>query len=131
MLRVSFGRSKRNCAGISRRNFLQVGSLGFGGLTLSNLMAARAAQATAVKRDTSVVWLWLNGGPTHIETFDPRMTAPKEYRSVSGEVKTKLPGVTLGGHFKGMAEQADRMTFVRSFVVPSSSHNVGAFWVNT
>ena len=103
MLKVSFGDSKRNCAGISRRNFLQIGSLGFGGLTLANLMAARAAAATAVKRDTSVVWLWLNGGPTHIETFDPKMDAPVEFRSVTGEVKTNQPGLTLGGNFEKMA----------------------------
>ena len=109
----------------------QIGGLGFGGLNLSNLMSARAAKPAGVTRDTSVVWLWLNGGPTHIETFDPKMTAPKEYRSVSGEVKTRLPGVTLGGHFKGMADLADKMTFVRSFQVPSSGHNVAAFWVNT
>ena len=131
MLNVLFGEKATNCAGMTRRSALQVGGLGFGGLTLSNLMAARAASPSEVTRDTSVVWLWLNGGPTHIETFDPKMTAPKEYRSVSGEVKTRLPGVTLGGHFQGMAQQADRMTFVRSFQIPSSSHNTGAFWVNT
>ena len=131
MLNVLFGEKATNCAGMTRRSALQVGGLGFGGLTLSNLMSARAASRSEVRRDTSVVWLWLNGGPTHIETFDPKMTAPKEYRSVSGEVKTRLPGVTLGGHFQGMAQQAERMTFVRSFQIPSSSHNTGAFWVNT
>ena len=131
MLKVLFGEKSTNCAGITRRSALQIGGLGFGGLNLSNLMSARAAKPAGVTRDTSVVWLWLNGGPTHIETFDPKMTAPKEYRSVSGEVKTRLPGVTLGGHFKGMADLADKMTFVRSFQVPSSGHNVAAFWVNT
>ena len=131
MLRVSFGDRKRNCAGISRRNFLQVGSLGFGGLTLANLMAARAAETSAVKRDTSVVWLWLNGGPTHIETFDPKMDAPVEFRSVTGEVKTNQPGLTLGGNFEKMATLADKMTFVRSFTVPTSSHNRAAYFVNT
>ncbi len=109
-----------------------MGSLGLGGLTLPNLLATRAAaDAKKSTKDTSVVWLWLNGGPTHIETFDPKMTAPVEYRSVTGEVKTVLPGVTLGGNFAGLAQQADKMAFVRSFMVPSSSHNRGAFWVNT
>ena len=132
MLQVQFGRGERNCEGVSRRNVLQVGGLGFGGLTLSNLLADRAvADSPTPSRETSVVWLWLNGGPTHIETFDPKMTAPAEYRSITGEVKTVLPGVTLGGHFGGMAKLADKMAFVRSFRVPSSSHNRGAFWVNT
>ena len=132
MLKVVFGQKQRNCAGVSRRNFLQVGGLGFGGLTLSNLLAQRAAgESKSRGHDTSVVWLWLNGGPTHIETFDPKMTAPAEFRSVTGEVKTVLPGVTLGGNFEGLAKHADKMAFVRSFAVPTSSHNRGAFWVNT
>lgn len=134
MLRVLLGRRERNCEGASRRNFLQVGALGFGGLTLSRLLKTRAAaagSAAAGAKETSVVWLWLNGGPTHIETFDPKMTAPVEFRSVTGEVKTALPGVTLGGNFGSVAKQADKMAFVRSFAVPSSSHNRGAFWVNT
>jgi hypothetical protein len=133
MLNVSFGSRQRNCAGMSRRNFLQVGSLGAGGLTLPHLLARRAAAAESRQNapDTSVVWLWLNGGPTHIETFDPKMTAPVEFRSVTGEVKSTLPGVTLGGHFGQLAQQADKMAFVRSFVVPSSSHNIGCYWVNT
>lgn len=132
MFKVLFGKKQRNCAGIARRDFLQVGGLGFGGLTLANLMASRvSAEAGASSSETSVVWLWLNGGPTHIETFDPKMTAPVEFRSVTGEVKTSLPGVTIGGNFERLAKQADKMAFVRSFVVPSSSHNRGAYWVNT
>ena len=132
MLQICFGDKERNCAGVSRRSFLQVGSLGFGGLTLSSLLATRAAgESQAAAKDTSVVWLWLNGGPTHIETFDPKMTAPAEFRSVTGEVKTVLPGVTLGGNFAELAKQADKMAFVRSFSVPTSSHNRAAFWVNT
>lgn len=134
MLSVRFGDQEKNCAGMTRRNVLQAGALGVGGLTLSHLLAARSAvekSSGSPNKNTSVVWLWLNGGPTHIETFDPKMTAPVEYRSVSGEVKTTLPGVTFGGHFEKMAEQADKMAIVRSFKVPSSSHRLGAFWVNT
>jgi len=81
MLQVRFGPQQQNCAGIRRRNFLEIGSLGVAGLTLSNLLASRAkAAAVTPSQETSVVWLWLNGGPTHIETFDPKMTAPVEYR---------------------------------------------------
>ena len=93
MLKVVHGRQQWNCEGVSRRDFLQVGGLGFGGLTLANLLAARSSGGAAADRsNTSVVWLWLNGGPTHIETFDPKMSAPVEFRSVTGEVKTVLPG---------------------------------------
>ena len=131
MLKVLFGEKSTNCAGITRRSALQIGGLGFGGLNLSNLMSARAAKPAGVTRDTSVVWLWLNGGPTHIETFDPKMTAPKEYRSVTGEVKTNVPGITLGGNFSQMAQVADKMAFVRSFHHGNSGHGGGTHWVMT
>jgi hypothetical protein len=61
--------------------------LGMGSLTLSDLLRSRAEAASAgvSTSNKSVVWLWLGGGPTHVETFDPKMTAPAEYRSVTGE----------------------------------------------
>ncbi|MDA0831928.1 MAG: DUF1501 domain-containing protein [Planctomycetota bacterium] len=136
MLTVYTDGTSRTCDGLRRRNFIQVGGLGVAGLTLPQLLGARKAAAAESNtngptNDTSVVWLWLNGGPTHIETFDPKMEAPVEFRSVTGEVKTTLPGVTLGGNFERMAQLADKMTFVRSFTVPTSSHNRACFWVNT
>jgi hypothetical protein len=78
-----------------------------------------------------VIWLWLGGGPTHVETFDPKMTAPSEYRSVTGEVATVLPGVTLGGNFEKKAQVADRMAFVRSFAHTNSGHGGGTHYVMT
>ena len=81
----------RTCAGFSRRDFLQAGVLG--GLTLPDLLAnkALAAQAGLPLKDKCVVLLFLSGGPPHIELFDPKMTAPVEYRSITGEVKTNIP----------------------------------------
>lgn len=133
MLQLNAGRRHGNCEGSSRRDFLQVGTLGMGALTLSDLLRARevSAESTASIKDTSVVWLWLGGGPTHVETFDPKMTAPSEYRSVTGEVKTTLPGVTLGGNFEKMAEVADKMAFVRSFAHTNSGHGGGTHYVMT
>src|SRR5487761_268190 len=86
---------------LNRRSFLQVGTLGASALTLPGLMRARAQAAAAghTVRDTSVIWLWLGGGPTHIETFDPKMSAPAEVRSITGEIATALSGVTFGGTF--------------------------------
>lgn len=129
---VSSWRS-RNCEGVTRRDFLKVGALGVGGLTLPQLLQARAVAAAngGEVKDTSVIWLWLSGGPTHVETFDPKMTAPAEYRSVTGEVSTKLPGVTLGGTFPKMAGVADKMAFVRSFAHTNSGHGGGTHFVMT
>ncbi|MBI3860751.1 MAG: DUF1501 domain-containing protein [Planctomycetia bacterium] len=133
MLSILGDRRSRDCEGTTRRDFLRVGALGAGGLGLPGLLAARAqaAQSGLPVKDTSVVWLWLGGGPTHVETFDPKMTAPAEFRSVTGEVETTLPGVTLGGTFPEMAKVADKMAFVRSFAHRNSGHGGGTHWVMT
>ncbi|MCC7419661.1 MAG: DUF1501 domain-containing protein [Planctomycetaceae bacterium] len=123
----------RDCDGQTRRDFLKVGGLGLTGMGLPALLQARAEAAStgATVKETSVVWLWLGGGPTHVETFDPKMTAPSEYRSVTGEVATRLPGVTLGGNFERMADVADKMSFVRSFAHTNSGHGGGTHYVMT
>lgn len=133
MLELKYPRLRTNCVGSTRRDFLRVGALGMGSLTLSDLLRSRAEAASAgvSTSDKSVVWLWLGGGPTHVETFDPKMTAPAEYRSVTGEVKTNLPGVTLGGNFEQMAKVADKMAFVRSFAHTNSGHSGGTHYVMT
>lgn len=126
-------RRRGNCEGTTRRDFLKVGTLGLGSLTLGDVLRhkAQAAASGVPSTDKSVIWLWLGGGPTHVETFDPKMTAPAEYRSVTGEVKTNLPGVTLGGNFQRMAQVADKMAFVRSFAHTNSGHSGGTHFVMT
>ncbi len=133
MLHLIGSRSGPQCDGLSRRDFLRVGALGLGGWTLTDLLRARAAAAADGRstRNTSVVWLWLGGGPTHIETFDPKMSAPAEFRSVVGAVKTNVPGIELGGVFPRMAGVADRMAFVRSFAHRNSGHGGGTHFVMT
>jgi hypothetical protein len=123
-------RAGRTCDGASRRDFLQVGALGLTGLSLSHLLQARAAAGVRSKA-TSVVWLWLGGGPSHVETFDPKPDAPSEYRSTTGSVSTKLPGIQLGGTFPLIASVADRMVFVRSFTHNNAGHAGGTHWVMT
>ncbi len=130
MLDFSFGETRRNCEGTSRRDFMRVGGLGLTGLTLAGALRNQA-MASSARSEKSVIWLWLSGGPTHVETFDPKMTAPAEYRSMTGEVKTNIPGVTLGGHFEKMAQVADRMAFVRSFAHTNSGHSGGTHYIMT
>lgn len=133
MLRLVDRNSSRNCAGSTRRDFLRVGSLGVAGLTLPNLMRAKAmagAEGSEIK-NKSVIWLWLSGGATHVETFDPKMSAPVEYRSITGEASTPIPGVTIGGTFPQIGSVADKMAIVRSFAHGSSSHGTGTQWVMT
>src|SRR5882724_4629553 len=119
-------RADKTCQGFSRREFLRVGSLGFlGGLTLPMLMAAKA-QAVAAGRpvkDKAVVLLFLSGGPSHIEFFDPKMDAPAEIRSITGEVQTRLPGITFGGTFPRLAALADKLAVVRSYASGNADHS--------
>ncbi len=123
----------KTCDGMSRRDFVRIGSLGLGGLTLPTLLRARAAAESAGSptRNTSVVWLWLGGGPTHVETFDPKMDAPAEFRSTVGAVDTAIPGVQIGALLPKMAAVADKMAFVRSFAHNNSGHGGGTHWVMT
>ncbi|MBM4067659.1 MAG: DUF1501 domain-containing protein [Planctomycetes bacterium] len=129
-----FGKRKHaTCDGGTRRDFMKIGALGMSGLMLPDLLRARARanQAGTSTRNTSVVWLWLGGGPTHVETFDPKMTAPMEFRSTVGAVQTNVPGIELGGVFPRMARVADKMAFVRSFAHNNSGHGGGTHWVMT
>jgi hypothetical protein len=133
MLTINTNRQTRDCDGQTRRDFLKVGGLGMGALGLSSLLAARAdtAQKGQPIKDTSIVWLWLSGGPTHVETFNPNMTAPVEYRSVTGDVKTNLPGYSIGGNFEKMARVSDKMAFVHSFAHNDSGHGSGTHFLMT
>ena len=121
---------RRDCEGNTRRDFLKVGAVGSSLLTLPNLLRARAKTPAAVN-NKSVIWIWLAGGPTHVETFDPKMTAPSEYRSITGEAKTPIPGVTMGGTFPKIAACGDKMALVRSFAHGNSSHGNATKWVMT
>jgi uncharacterized protein (DUF1501 family) len=124
MLTLHSGRSL-DCSGLARRDFLRAGVLGLGGLSLANLLAVQAAASAARKpyvRDRSIVLLFLAGGASHIETFNPNMDAPAPYASVTGEVKTAIPGLTLGGNFPLLAKHADKLAVVRSFTHENSNH---------
>src|SRR4029077_8062722 len=86
--------------------------------------AASAATAGRVATGKSVIFLFLHGGPTQIETFDPKMTAPLGIRSATGEISTKIPGVTFGSTFPKLAGLADRLAIVRSFTTGDGNHDI-------
>jgi len=122
MLRIHDARGS-----IGRRDFLRIGSLGLGGLSLANLLQAQAAGANAAARPVtgkSVIFLFLHGGPSQTETFDPKMDAPAGVRSVTGEIDTKLPGITFGSTFPRLASLADKLAIVRSFRTGDAIHDI-------
>jgi hypothetical protein len=102
--------------GYSRREFLRIGTLGLGGL--SHLLGTRALAAgnKPITTGKSVIFLFLFGGPSQFETFDPKMNAPDSIRTVTGEIATALPGVTFGSSFPQLAKHANQLAVVRSYV---------------
>ena len=110
-----------------RREFLQVGGLGLGGLQLSSLLQSKAdaaALSSPIVKDKAVIFLFLHGGPSQTETFDPKMTAPVGIQSATGEVQTTIPGVTFGGTFPRLSALADKVSIVRSFVTGDGNHDI-------
>ena len=109
---------------LARRDMLRIGALGLGGLSLPWLLQQQAEAGHKLVRDKSVIFLFLHGGPSQFETFDPKMTAPAGVRSETGEIQTAIPGVTFGGTFPQLAKLADKFTVVRSFQPGDAGHNI-------
>jgi uncharacterized protein (DUF1501 family) len=134
MLRlIDTHKPKPKCDGSTRREFLQVGALALGGLTLPDLVRARAAakQAGQPVRSTSVILLFLDGGAPQHETFDPKPDAPQEYRSLFGTIPTRLAGVRFGSHFSRLAPVADRMAILRTLTHGDGDHGGATHWMKT
>ena len=117
------------CPGpVSRRGFLEVGSLALGGLGLSDLLKARAsakkAHGTAV--DTSVILIWLQGGPSHMETYDLKPEAPVDYRGEMQPISTAVPGMDVCELLPLHARVADKMVLIRSIAHGFANHAGGA-----
>jgi hypothetical protein len=99
--------------------------MGLGGLALSSLPGSGAFAANSrLVTGRSVIFLFLHGGPSQIETFDPKMTAPSGIRSATGELSTRIPGITFGGTFPKLAQRADQFSIVRSFTTGDAIHDI-------
>jgi hypothetical protein len=115
---------------MTRRNFLQAGVLGLGGLSLADLGRLRAAGTTA-GRDTSVILFWLSGGPGHMETWDPKPEAVPQFRGPLGAIRTRVPGVLFGELLPQTAKVADRLAVLRSVNHGSGDHTKANHWMLT
>lgn len=109
-----------------RRDFLKIGGLSLGGLSLAELLAARAQAAAGGRTvtDKSVIFVFMHGGPSQTETFDPKMDAPAGVRSATGEVATSIAGVTFGGTLPQLAGVAHKLAVVRSFTTGDANHDI-------
>lgn len=116
-----FGRRQSFCDGVSRRNFLALGGLAFGGLTLPQLLRAESlAGPKATKK--SIINIWLPGGPSHMDTFDLKPEAPKEYRGEFRPIATNVPGVEISEHLPNLAGLADKFSIIRSVAGVRDEH---------
>src|SRR5579872_6922421 len=119
------------CPGpIPRREFLQAGMLALGGLCPTDVFAARAIAGES-RRDTSVILLYLHGGPSQLETYDLKPKAPIEYRSIFDPIVTNVPGLEICELFPRQAKIADKFSLVRSVHHTMSSHTDGGIEVLT
>ena len=109
---------------LNRRAFLQIGSLGAAGLLPATAAGLPTPVDSSVVRGKSIILLFLHGGPSQTETFDPKMTAPAGIRSATGEIATSIPGVTFGSTFQKLARRADQLAIVRSFKTGDGKHDI-------
>ena len=133
MLRVDLGaKSARYCDGVSRRSFLQLGVAGMATVGLPQILRAKEASARGgSQKDTSVILLWLDGGPGHMDTYDMKPEAPPEYRGIWSPIATNVPGIEMTELFPLQAKIADKFSVVRSLHHNSGDHFTGGHWMLT
>src|SRR5262245_46660529 len=118
------GQSTHTCQSLSRRAFLQVGASSLLGLSLADLLRARASGGLNPGSARSVILLWLWGGPSQLDTFDPKPNAPLEYRGPFATIPTRIPGVRFGELFPQLAAHTDKLAVVRTLATQSTDHGV-------
>jgi hypothetical protein len=113
----------RDCQGIRRREFLRLASAGFAGLTLAAALRAGSASAgDAAASERSCIFIYLAGGPSHLETFDPKPGAPLDIRGPWGAIRSAVPGTILGEMLPELARRADKFALLRALHHTNSLH---------
>lgn len=131
------GRTEPLCDGLSRRRFIEVGSLGAFGLSLSHLLRNEVCAADAAGRQVvhsskrSVILIWQHGGPSQLDTFDMKPHAPVEYRGPYRPIASALPGLDVCELCPRQARVLDKCTVIRSFSHGNSDHWAAAHWMLT
>jgi len=122
--------SYRNCEGITRRNCLQLGLSGL--LTGGFVGALRAAGGSPQRKQAKAcILIWMDGGPSHYETFDPKPEAPVEIRGEFDTIPTKISGVHYSQHMKKLAANADKYAIIRSIRHDQGNHGAGNHYMMT
>lgn len=119
---------QREKNGVARRDFIRIGALSTLGLTLPDLLRARAQAKPAEQagKAKACIVLWLSGGPSHIDMWDPKPEAPSEYRGTFKPIQTNIEGMQVSEHLPKMAKHAEKFSIMRSMTHPSPSHEVAS-----
>src|SRR5947209_4552009 len=125
------GRLHRVCDGISRRQLLQAAGAGLFGMTLPQLLRAESAAAPEKARARSVVFLFLFGGPSQLETFDLKPHAPDKIRGPFRPIASRTPGLLLSEHLPRLAGVSDKFCVVRSMTHSYNDHSGAAHYLQT
>jgi uncharacterized protein (DUF1501 family) len=129
MLRIDAGSSGRYCDGMSRRSFVQLGVAGMAAAGLGDV--ARAKHAAGKGNDNAAILIWLDGGPSHLDTYDLKPKAPAEYRGIWMPIPTNVPGMDVTELFPLQAQHADKFSIVRSLHHDTGGHFHGGHYMLT
>lgn len=125
----------KRCDGVTRRSFVRIGGLTALGMGLGDFFRIRSSMAGMSKsvpaKAKSCILIWLDGGPTHLETFDPKPDAPVEVRGPLQSIATSLPGVRVGECLPRIARLMDKLAVIRSMTSPLGEHNFGTHYLMT
>lgn len=126
MFRFDAQKPVQCCDGISRRDFLHAGALAMMGLTLPDFLAMQTAGAVEPDKDVNCILIFNVGGPSHIDTWDPKPDAPEGIRSPFPPIRTNVPGIDITDIFPRMARQMDKIALVRSvYHTAAAVHDTG------
>src|SRR5262245_23248143 len=115
---------------LSRREFVHIGGLTAFGLGLSSCLGGRATAAAAAKAKRAIL-IWLDGGPSHLETFDVKPDAPREVRGPLVPVGTSVPGIQISECLPQLARRMQHAAIIRSVTSPLGEHNLGTHYLMT
>ena len=121
------------CDGLTRRDWLRIGSLGLAGATLPQLLESRAKASPAQPRAKArtVIVLFLSGGASQHETWDPKPEAPAEIRGDFGVISTRTPGLLVGELMPKTAQLTDKIAVIRTMVTGDNSHSSSGYQMHT
>ena len=117
--------------GLSRRSFLQAGALGVAGFTLADYLRLAHANELKPAKAKSAIFVFLAGGPTHLDTFDLKPDAPAEIRGEFKPIDTNVPGIQISEHLPKLAKLADQYAIVRGITHTLAGHELGTSYLNS